>query len=34
MNIVIPMAGKSSSFSNEGIETPKPYIDIKGKTMV
>jgi NDP-sugar pyrophosphorylase family protein len=34
MNIVIPMAGKSSSFSNEGIETPKPFIDIKGKTMV
>ena len=34
MNIVIPMAGKSSSFSNEGIETPKPYIDIKGKPMV
>ena len=34
MNIVIPMAGKSSSFSDEGIETPKPYIDIKGKPMV
>ena len=34
MNIVIPMAGKSSSFSKEGIDTPKPYIDIKGKSMV
>ena len=34
MNIVIPMAGKSSSFSKEGIDTPKPYIDIRGKSMV
>ena len=34
MNIVILMAGKSESFQNAGINTPKPYIDIKGKTMV
>ncbi len=34
MNIVILMAGKSESFVNAGIDTPKPYIDIKGKTMV
>lgn len=34
MNIVIPMAGRSSSFSDNGIDTPKPYLMIKGKSMV
>ena len=34
MNIVIPMAGRSSSFSDEGVDTPKPYIMIKDKPMV
>jgi len=33
-NLVIPMAGQSSSFSNKGIKTPKPFIDIFGKPMV
>ena len=34
MNIVIPMAGRSSSFSDKGVDTPKPYIMIKDKPMV
>ena len=34
MNVVIPMAGKSSAFKEAGIDIPKPFIDIKGKTMV
>ena len=34
MNIVIPMAGKSSAFKEEGIDTPKPFIDIQGKSMI
>tara|TARA_A100001201_G_scaffold103667_1_gene88939 strand:- start:2606 stop:3337 length:732 start_codon:yes stop_codon:yes gene_type:complete len=34
MNVVIPMAGKSTAFKEVGIDTPKPFIDIKGKTMV
>lgn len=34
INLVIPMAGRSSSFMKEGITTPKPFIDVKGKTMV
>ena len=34
MNIVIPIAGKSSSFSHNGVNTPKPYLMIKGKSMV
>lgn len=34
MNIVIPMAGKSTAFKEVGIDTPKPFIDIKGKSML
>jgi len=34
MNIVIPMAGRSSYFSDKGVDTPKPYIMIKDKPMV
>ncbi len=34
MNVVIPMAGKSTAFKEAGIKTPKPFLDIKGKTMV
>tara|TARA_R100001198_G_scaffold75238_1_gene47218 strand:- start:3597 stop:4313 length:717 start_codon:yes stop_codon:yes gene_type:complete len=34
MNVVIPMAGKSSAFKEAGIDIPKPFIDIKGKSMV
>lgn len=34
VNIVIPMAGYGSRFSNAGYKTPKPLIDIFGKTMI
>ncbi len=34
MNLVIPMAGKSSSFTKEGVNTPKPYLKINGLSMV
>ena len=34
MNIVIPMAGMGSRFSQVGYEKPKPFIDVKGKPMI
>lgn len=34
MNIVIPMAGLGSRFSDAGYETPKPFIEIEGKSMI
>lgn len=34
MNILIPIAGLGSRFQIEGVEIPKPIIDIKGKTMI
>ncbi len=33
LNIVIPMAGNGSRFIQQGIEKPKPFIDINGKPM-
>jgi dTDP-glucose pyrophosphorylase len=34
INIVIPMAGEGSRFKDVGIETPKPLIEIDGKTLI
>jgi len=34
MNIVIPMAGLGTRFSNVGYKEPKPLIDIEGKPMI
>ena len=34
MNIVIPMAGLGTRFSQEGFKEPKPLIKINGKTLV
>ena len=34
INIIIPMAGYGSRFSNAGYKAPKPLIDIFGKTMI
>lgn len=34
INILIPMAGLGSRFRNAGYTQPKPFIDIKGKTMI
>jgi len=34
MNIVIPMAGRGHRFKYAGYDTPKPLIDINGKTMI
>ncbi len=34
INIVIPMAGEGSRFAAAGYTTPKPFIDVNGKTMV
>ncbi len=34
MNIVIPMAGLGSRFSDAGYELPKPFIDVNGKPMI
>lgn len=34
MNIVIPMAGTGSRFQKSGIKTPKPLIEVLGKTLI
>lgn len=34
MNIVIPMAGAGSRFQKIGIQTPKPLIEVLGKTLI
>jgi NDP-sugar pyrophosphorylase family protein len=34
INIVIPMAGLGSRFSNAGYEKPKPFINVNGKPMI
>lgn len=34
INILIPMAGEGSRFINAGYTTPKPFIDVAGKTMI
>ena len=34
VNIVIPMAGNGSRFSSAGYRSPKPLIDMLGKTMI
>lgn len=34
LNIVIPMAGRGSRFSNAGYTTPKPLIPVHGKPMI
>ena len=34
INVVIPMAGRGSRFSEAGYELPKPVIDVKGKPMI
>lgn len=34
INIVIPMAGLGSRFSEAGYEKPKPFIDVDGKPMI
>lgn len=34
INIVIPMAGEGSRFVAAGYTTPKPFINVNGKTMI
>jgi len=34
INIVIPMAGEGSRFVTAGYTTPKPFINVNGKTMI
>jgi NDP-sugar pyrophosphorylase family protein len=34
MNIVIPMAGNGSRFTNEGYDLPKPLIEVHNQTMI
>ncbi|MDX2323990.1 glycosyltransferase family 2 protein [Campylobacter hepaticus] len=34
MNIVIPMAGLGSRFTQAGFDKPKPFIDVLGKPMI
>lgn len=34
LNIIIPMAGLGSRFSDAGFEVPKPLIEIDGKTLI
>ena len=34
MNVVIPMAGAGKRFLDNGISTPKPLVDVFGKSMI
>lgn len=34
MNVVIPMAGLGSRFSEAGYDLPKPFIDVNGQPMI
>ncbi len=34
MNIIIPMAGEGKRFRDAGITTPKPMIEVKGKSLL
>jgi dTDP-glucose pyrophosphorylase len=34
MTIIIPMAGDGSRFCREGIKTPKPLINVEGKSLI
>ena len=34
MTIIIPMAGDGSRFYREGIKTPKPLINVEGKSLI
>lgn len=34
VNVIIPMAGNGSRFLNSGFDTPKPLIQVKGKTLI
>lgn len=34
MNLVIPMAGRGARFANQGVQTPKPLIEVRGRPMV
>lgn len=34
IQVVIPMAGLGSRFAKEGYAKPKPFIDVKGQTMI
>lgn len=34
INVVIPMAGAGSRFSQAGYQKPKPFIDVNGKPMI
>ena len=33
-NIVIPMAGRGSRFTEQGYTDSKPFIDVNGKPMI
>lgn len=34
MIVVIPMAGRGSRFADQGVQTPKPLIEVRGRPMV
>ena len=34
MNVVVPMAGRGSRFSTQGISIPKPLVEVNGRHMV
>ncbi len=34
MNILIPMAGLASRFTNEGYKIPKPLIEVNNMTLI
>lgn len=34
MIVVVPMAGRGSRFADQGVQTPKPLIEVRGRPMV
>lgn len=34
VNVVIPMAGEGSRFKEAGYDTPKPFIEVDGRTLI
>lgn len=34
MNVVVPMAGRGARFADQGVQTPKPLIEVRGRPMV
>lgn len=34
MKVIVPMAGRGARFADQGVQTPKPLIEVRGRPMV